>query len=390
MVHTALFPDYDIARKLVRFLDGKKETLFKNTNSAIWELTGTPQENVFWDDPDQWIKERLEGEDQKFAMDMWEKTEKVVNPRHVNGSIFLIKNYNLLDSKSGTFKITEEGKLFISNDDNEIVAKIDDSEGLIFILSLCANKPNGTRKDYIEEWGDYLIGNSNYRKESVISDSLRRRFGNLVKRKLVLRNGNKYELSEAGTIYLEKHTVEKVSRNEEYKIRSVINDYNKVQKKKLKEELAKMAPYNFEYLIKDLLEAMGYEEVEVTAPSNDKGVDVVGNIQNGITQVKEVIQVKRHMGNIQRPVLDMLRGSLHRFDAIKGTIVTLSDFSRGAIDASIERGAAPITLINGDKLIELLFENEVMVKKNRIEYFSIDENYASEKSDLEEDEGKKT
>lgn len=321
---------------------------------------------------------------------MWINSDKIVNPRHVNGSIFLVKNYNLLDSKAGTYSVTENGQIFLSNEDNEVVAEIDRSEGLLFILSLCANKPNGTRKDYIEEWENYLIENSNYRKESVISDSLRRRFANLVQRKMVLRDGNKYGISEIGKKYLDKYSSEKISKNEEYKIRTVISEYNKAQKKKFKEELGKMAPYNFEFLVKDLLEAMGYEDVEVTAPSNDKGVDVVGKIQNGITQVKEVIQIKRHSSNIQRPVLDMLRGSLHRFDAIKGTVVTLSDFSKGAIDASIERGAAPITLINGDKLIDLLFENEVMVKKNKIEYFTIDENYASETSDLYEEEGKKT
>jgi 5-methylcytosine-specific restriction enzyme subunit McrC len=56
---------------------------------------------------------------------------------------------------------------------------------------------------------------------------------------------------------------------------------------------------------------MGYEDVEVTQPSNDKGVDVKAVAQFGITTINEVIQVKRHRANIQRSVLDMLRGSLH-------------------------------------------------------------------------------
>ena len=38
---------------------------------------------------------------------------------------------------------------------------------------------------------------------------------------------------------------------------------------------------------------MGYENVYVTAPSNDKGVDVVADIELGISKVREVIQVKR-------------------------------------------------------------------------------------------------
>ena len=136
-----------------------------------------------------------------------------------------------------------------------------------------------------------------------------------------------------------------------------------------------MHPYKFENLIKELLEEIGYEDVEVTSPTNDKGVDVTGTIQNGITSVKEVVQVKRLSSNVQRSVLDSLRGSLHRFDAVKGTIITLSDFSKGAKDAAFEKGAAPITLINGVKLIELLVENNIAVKKKQIETFVIDEKY---------------
>jgi HB1, ASXL, restriction endonuclease HTH domain/Restriction endonuclease len=43
-------------------------------------------------------------------------------------------------------------------------------------------------------------------------------------------------------------------------------------------------------LIGQLLEAMNYQNVVVTAPSNDKGVDVVADIELGITSVREVVQ----------------------------------------------------------------------------------------------------
>jgi hypothetical protein len=52
---------------------------------------------------------------------------------------------------------------------------------------------------------------------------------------------------------------------------------------------------------KDLLDAMGYEDVVVTSPTNDKGVDVVGNIPIGITIFREIIQVKKlFSGNLQK------------------------------------------------------------------------------------------
>ena len=48
-----------------------------------------------------------------------------------------------------------------------------------------------------------------------------------------------------------------------------------------------MDPYAFERLIRQLLEEIGYEDIEVTSQSNDKGVDVVGRIELGVTSVRE-------------------------------------------------------------------------------------------------------
>ena len=83
----------------------------------------------------------------------------------------------------------------------------------------------------------------------------------------------------------------------------------------LRELLHDMDPFAFEDLIKTLLEEMDYQNVEVTARSSDGGVDVVGEIELGITWVREVVQVKRHRRSIQRKDLDALRGSLYRFNA---------------------------------------------------------------------------
>lgn len=71
-----------------------------------------------------------------------------------------------------------------------------------------------------------------------------------------------------------------------------------------------MNPYKFEHLVGQLLEAMGYEQVEVTKASGDKGVDVVGKVQVGITTITEVVQVKRMQNTITRPFIDQLRGAL--------------------------------------------------------------------------------
>ena len=81
-----------------------------------------------------------------------------------------------------------------------------------------------------------------------------------------------------------------------------------------------------------------------------------------------MLQVKRHRGTIHRPVLDQLRGSLHRFNAVRGTIISTGRFSKGVEEAAFERGAAPITLIDGEKLLDLLIENGIGVSKRPLEY----------------------
>ncbi len=134
----------------------------------------------------------------------------------------------------------------------------------------------------------------------------------------------------------------------------------------MRESLRQINPYEFEELVKRLLEAMGYENVEVTSRSHDGVVVVKARIEVGITMVSEVVQVKRHQNSINRPVLDQLRGSLHRFDAMRGTIISTGKFTAGTKEAAFEKGAAPITLIDGDKLIDLLMEHEIGVRKEQI------------------------
>jgi restriction system protein len=64
-----------------------------------------------------------------------------------------------------------------------------------------------------------------------------------------------------------------------------------------------------------------------------------------------------------------LRGSLHRFNAVRGTIITTGRFSKGVEEAAFERGAAPITLIDGEKLLDLLLKTEIGVNKRHVAYY---------------------
>ncbi len=386
MLKIPIFPEYGNTKALINILTGESVPVFKAMLNSIKELTGTPQNSVDWTEPDKWIDQRLSGQDRELALKLWRQSRKQLNPRWIRGEMFLISGYKLMSEEDNIFQLTERGKIFIKGDDNKIMREIDQEEGLIQLLLQAAALNRSKRADFINEWKQYLDSNSNVREESVVKDYLRRRMVNLRSRNYLSREGNAYSITKAGLSYLENFS----KQNQDNTLSTLtmisreIEKLNKEQRASLRDHLERLTPYQFERLIKDLLTAMGYEDIILTSASRDKGVDITAVSQQGITTVKEVVQVKRFIkGNVQRPVLDVLRGSLHRFHAFQGTIITLSDFAKGAKLAAYETGAAPITLINGEKLIDMLISNNLIIKKKTLEYLSIDDTYFNKENDIE-------
>lgn len=394
-VRIPLFPLYSEMRLLLSVLDGCPRTSLMGFLSQIASLRGTPQEPRDWTAPDEWIPERLSGDEQQLAQAIWEGSKQQVNPRHIRGHWYLAKGYDLLlEDDAGALRLTELGQDFIQNPAGETVQLLDRQEGLIKLLSVVAERGPGRRGDLLPEWSHYLQAVSNFNSDSTFKDTLRRRLLNLVDRQLIARSGNIYQITQAGLDYLEQVGVETISvgsplgtpspPDELHQLYELATRQREAVREQLRDLLLDMDPYQFEDLVRRLLEEMGYEDVETTSPANDKGVDVVGNIEVGITAVREVVQVKRHRSNIQRPVLDALRGSLHRFGAVRGTIINTSGFSTGTRNAAFERGAAPITLIDGDKLVDLLIEHQLGVRKKAIEILELDETTLLSESEEEE------
>ncbi|HEY0779744.1 MAG TPA: hypothetical protein VGD56_17375 [Gemmatirosa sp.] len=57
---------------------------------------------------------------------------------------------------------------------------------------------------------------------------------------------------------------------------------------------------------------------------------------------------------------------------MKRTVISLGGFAKGARQAAFEPGAAPITLIDGEKLIGLLIEHGVGVRTRTVELLELD------------------
>ncbi len=380
-VRTPLFPLYSTVRRLLTILDAVPKASVISMRNAIFDQTGTPQNPVDWSDPDAWIDERLSGEDAALARRIWEESDETVNPRHISGAYLLINGYRLLvPDAMGVYRLTERGRAFLEGD-AEVVRQIDDAEGLPQLLAILATKTRAKRADLLPEWGEFLREHSKFGTASTIKDTLRRRLANLVERGFVSREGNAYVITREGIDHAASSGEAGDGRRRE--VLDAIKAHNDGQREALRERLGTMHPYEFEQLVRDLLEAMGYEDVTVTKQSGDKGVDVVAKMQFGITTVTEVVQVKRHQASIRRPVLDQLRGALPYHEAIRGTLITVGGFSKGCTEAALFPGAAPIGLIDGEKLLELLVEHEIGIRRRPATLYELDEAYFEEPAEVE-------
>ena len=140
----------------------------------------------------------------------------------------------------------------------------------------------------------------------------------------------------------------------------------------LHERLQKMRPDEFEALIAALLVKLGFDQVEVTSRSGDGGIDVRGTLVVGdVIRTRMAVQVKRWRNNVQAPVVQQVRGSLGAHE--QGLIITTSDYSTGARTEAARADATPVALMNGEELIKLLMENEIGVRRSRLELFEIAE-----------------
>lgn len=358
-------PTYTTARHFIRIMNGVPWSLYRSMRAQVWEQRGNPQETVDWSEPDTWIAQRLEGDEQALALRLWRESDHIVNPRYLRGSWYLASRHGLLErGLDGNLCITQRGQEFLQDVEGAGVRSIDETELLTYILGLVAAKSPATRTDLLPDYTDHCRRATTTQSDNAVRSSLWERLVNLADRGYVMRSGRTYAITTSGLAYLGGVLPTPVED-----INLLANRLTGRTYADFEEYLSRMNPYLFEKLIKLLLEEMGYENVVVTSPTNDKGIDVVAEIELGISSVREVVQVKRHRGGINRTVLDQLRGSLYRFNAVRGTIITTGSFSKGARDVAFERGAPPITLIDGGRLMKLLVEHEIGVTKRSVTYY---------------------
>ena len=374
-VRVAWLPTYSEVRRLLGVWPGRPKALVTALQGALERLSGTPDKPVNWKDvnwqaPVDRIDEALTHQELELARAIWIGTDKSVNPRHTAGSWSLVRHYELVAEDShGNLQLTDRGRDFLDHRLGDAESFLDMQEGLVELLTIVADSGPAPVRNFEKAGTEFLKRHSGLRARSSVRDALRCRLNNLLDRGLIERDSARYTVTDDGLSYLERVLPEPGPRQ---KIRKLAKEQEAAVRKSLREHLLQMDPKAFEELVGRLLEEMDYQNVEVIGQSGDRGVDVVADIQLGVTSVREVVQAKRHKGTIQRKELDALRGSLYEFNAIRGTIVATSRFARGAVKAAFALGQPPITLIDGDRLIDLLIKHGIGVRKRAIEVLTFE------------------
>ena len=163
-----------------------------------------------------------------------------------------------------------------------------------------------------------------------------------------------------------------LTENEPKGIFADIRDKNNQVKRHLLEALLSMPPFEFEELIAEVLRNLGFENISVTSKTGDGGIDIVGElIVAGTIKNNVCVQVKRLRSNVTRSSISELRGSLRPHQT--GLFITTSDYSKPSIKEANDLYKAPISLINGKELVDIMCEFGMGVTLEKVVIFDIDE-----------------
>src|SRR5450755_2320149 len=140
--------------------------------------------------------------------------------------------------------------------------------------------------------------------------------------------------------------------------------------------LLKLPPSGFERLSQRLLREAGFIQVTVTGSSGDGGIDGYGTLQiNPLVSFKVLFQCKRYTKSVSPSHVRDFRGAMAG-RADKGIIITTGTFTAEARREASRDGVAPIELIDGDKLVDMLQNLELGLKP--VTTYEIDDAFFSE------------
>jgi len=145
--------------------------------------------------------------------------------------------------------------------------------------------------------------------------------------------------------------------------------------------LLRVSPGRFEIIVLDILHRLGYgasrSDLLRVGGAGDGGIDGVISLDKlGLDKV--YVQAKRWKSTVGRPELQAFYGALAGQKAKRGVFITTSGFTPQAVDfvGSVEG----IVIVDGNRLVGLMIDNEVGVSSRILRVPSVDSDYFDEDS----------
>jgi inner membrane protein len=147
-------------------------------------------------------------------------------------------------------------------------------------------------------------------------------------------------------------------------------------------------PYeDFEQVMQELLSRSGYSSVQMVGRKHKRGRpragantqvgghDLKAYTQTDLASTLTLTQIKQYQRVVSRRFIDELRGTMIRSGATQGLLITTSTFSRVAYKAAVLSDIAPIRLIDGTELLQLMVDCRLGVQQNEQGHLVLDAVY---------------
>jgi hypothetical protein len=128
-----------------------------------------------------------------------------------------------------------------------------------------------------------------------------------------------------------------------------------IETESVRRQMLALPPAEFEQLIKNVLQATGFEKATVTRYSKDGGIDVNAYVGEGAWAVRGLhvqVQAKRWLHTVGRKEVAELRGSIEPL--ARGAVVTTGFFSKAAVAEASGAGKSPIVLVDGSEFASIV------------------------------------
>ncbi len=147
-------------------------------------------------------------------------------------------------------------------------------------------------------------------------------------------------------------------------VRTTYNRYLTNFRNRVLQQIAGIAPNEFESFSRKLLEAFGFQKIKITERHEDGGIKGYGDCElSGIDFLQYAFQVKRSNNVAIQPTdINEFRGSIDG-EFRQGMFFTTSEFADKAKEIAGKRGAIPIALVDGSRMVDQMIAQRLGIEK---------------------------